>query len=77
MEQMLLADNWIEKQVKHKVSCSVAAPNIRSVLASYALGQTGLPDVAVQNNRRSHMIQGSELSQSVIVDGRRMAKLQN
>ena len=34
MEKMLLADDWIEKQVRHKQTSSVAVPSIRAFLAS-------------------------------------------
>ena len=57
LEQMLLAEDWIEKHVKHKVSCSLASPNIRTMIAG-----GGLPEIALSNQKGKGHIR--ELSRS-------------
>ena len=43
---MLLAEDWIEKHVKHKVTSSLASPSIRSMIAG-----GGLPEIALTNQK--------------------------
>ena len=57
LEQMLLAEDWIEKHVKHKVTSSLASPSIRSMIAG-----GGLPEIALTNQKSR--VHNRELSRS-------------
>ena len=54
---MLLAEDWIEKHVKHKVTSSLASPSIRSMIAG-----GGLPEIALTNQKSR--VHNRELSRS-------------
>ena len=67
LEQMLLAEDWIEKHVKHKVSCSLASPNIRSMIAG-----GGLPEIALTNQKSR--VNNREFSRSFMSGERSFGK---
>ena len=53
---MLLADDWIDRQVKHKVASSLECPAMRTILNGTTGVNFGLPDIALPG---SHFGNGS------------------